>query len=148
MLQHLVSIGEVLPEEEFYVEVISTGKWYSGTVLEAFIFCVNDVLHDVWENEKNARRVAEELIAQAFELSALMQLANTKANALIREKSELETAVEESGTLLGELEETILRSQTRRKELFDPYTGEAAEMSKKRNKSNDCSSSSMSDCDV
>ena len=81
MLQHLVSIGEVLPEEEFYVEVISTGKWYSGTVLEAFIFCVNDVLHDVWENEKNARRVAEELIAQAFELSALMQLANTKANA-------------------------------------------------------------------
>ena len=44
-LQQLVEAGKVLTEDEYYVEVLSTGRWYSGTILEAFTFRVSDLFY-------------------------------------------------------------------------------------------------------
>ena len=46
MVQQLVESGKIFPGDEYYVEVISTGAWWSGTVLEAFTFQVDCFLHD------------------------------------------------------------------------------------------------------
>ena len=45
VLQQLVEAGKVVTEDEYYVEVLSTGRWYSGTILEAFTFRVSDLFY-------------------------------------------------------------------------------------------------------
>ena len=42
-LKQLVDCGQVALEDEFYVEIVGTGLWRSGTVIDAFVLRVYDV---------------------------------------------------------------------------------------------------------
>ena len=44
MLQRLVACGQAAVTDEYYLEVLRTGLWYNGTLLEAFCLRVADLL--------------------------------------------------------------------------------------------------------
>ena len=45
LLKQLVEDHQALPEEEYYVEVLSRGRWLGGTIIETFTFTISSVLN-------------------------------------------------------------------------------------------------------
>jgi hypothetical protein len=43
-MKQLIHAGKLLKSDEYYVEVLTTGAWLSGTILEAFTFQIADIL--------------------------------------------------------------------------------------------------------
>ena len=131
VLQQLVEAGKVVTEDEYYVEVLSTGRWYSGTILEAFTFRVSDLLEPPVEGNSadDEQAIVDELLAQLADATARLQASVDRVSVCRQESESLGAAIE---SISAELEDMYWNSRLRRSpakvEILDPYTGEVVKL--------------------
>ena len=106
MMKELLSTGFLLPEDEYYVEVISTGTWSSGTIIEAFTFRVSEV---VYGELAPAEDVVEDPFVDEVDLLAQLEALDS-------------VNIERESKSSAEPHEGKPHRQAR---LVDPYTGQA-----------------------
>ena len=106
MLQYMVSTGDVLSEDEYYVEILSTGLWSSGTIIEAFTFRVADILisRDSTADDSSTVEMIQQLKLFKTRLLQAETAANESASSSLQQRS-----------LLAELASTVERLSSRKK---------------------------------
>ena len=130
LLQHLLATGRAMAEDEYYVEVIGTGRWSSGTIIEAFTFFVSDVIggvaveDDGTKQPSNLEKVLDKLRAmetRLLETEAKATAADARSVLAERCLSEMKSA---AGAASEGSNSSGCASQ-RDVHRIDPYTGKA-----------------------
>ena len=113
-LQHLVAVGRVMVEDEYYVEVISTGRWKSGTIIEAFTFFVRDVIGGAPDATAEESSSLEKVLGRLRAVET--RLLETEATVAERWRDDLKSKNDNTSSA----EDSRMGGHR-----IDPYTGKA-----------------------
>ena len=159
-LQHLVATGKVMLADEYYVEVTTTGRWSSGTIVEAFTFHVDLLLGGrkglVDEVDEQSAATAAKLSLQLKSLTKRLLEAETQATQRDTRLAEAEAMAKQHAVELSCLRQE-LRGRDRQDDgkgalrigertgRLDPYTGQPILMLLEEDQGDETGSSDESD---